>query len=82
VLEASVQLLGWDAKRVHLFVRIARGGTIVATLEQVLVHVDRPAGCSAPVPERVAARLAAAMKAQSDLPRPVEAGRAIRFDPR
>ncbi|MCW1932949.1 carnitine 3-dehydrogenase [Pararhodobacter zhoushanensis] len=43
-LTGSVQVLAADDKRLHLFIRIERGETLVASIEQMLLHVDMAAG--------------------------------------
>jgi carnitine 3-dehydrogenase len=76
-LAGRVQLLGHDAKRLHLFVTIARDDTVLATLEQMMLHVDRAAGRAVPAPEPVLARLRATAQVQARLPRPEGAGRSV-----
>ena len=43
-LVVTTQALGADEKRIHIFVRIMRGETLLATTEQMLLHVDTNAG--------------------------------------
>lgn len=77
VLDCAVQVLAADDKRLHVFVTIARAGTVLATVEQMMLHVDMAASraCPAPAPVRAAAgRIAAAHAA---LPRPAGAGRRV-----
>lgn len=76
-LEGSVQVLGADARRLHLFVRIARGGQVLATLEQMLLHVDMAAGRACPAPPAVMDRLMPLVAAQAGLARPEGAGRFV-----
>ena len=49
-LEVTTQVLGADEKRIHIFVRIARldDGVLLATTEQMLLHVDTKEGRAAP----------------------------------
>jgi carnitine 3-dehydrogenase len=39
-LVVTTQVLGADEKRIHIFVRIARDDTVLATVEQMLLHVS------------------------------------------
>jgi carnitine 3-dehydrogenase len=77
LLTGSVQLLGADDKRLHLFVTLAVEGRPVATLEQMLVHVDMAAGRAAPADPAVLARLRPLVEAHAALPRPAAAGRQV-----
>jgi carnitine 3-dehydrogenase len=76
----STQVLGQDAKRLHVFHVMSRSGDpgdVVATAEQMLIHVDIAAGRAAPVKEPVRSRVAALSAAHSALPVPTRAGRRI-----
>lgn len=77
VLTGTVQILGADPKRLHLFTRISRGETLLATAEQMLLHVDRTAGRACPAPEAILSRLRPLAEAQTALPRPEGAGRHV-----
>ena len=76
-LTGSVQVLGADEKRLHVFVRIEREGEAVATLEQMLLHVDTAAGRTCPAAPEVLARLLPIAEAHAALPRPASAGRHV-----
>jgi carnitine 3-dehydrogenase len=76
-LTGTVQLLSADEKRLHLFVRIAKGEEVVATLEQMLLHVDMAAGKVCAAPETIQARIRPIAAAHAALPRPAEAGRCV-----
>jgi carnitine 3-dehydrogenase len=76
-LVVTTQVLGADEKRIHIFVRIERGETLLATTEQMLLHVDTAAGRAAPAPAEVLARVQELVDAHSSLPRPERAGRQI-----
>lgn len=78
-LELSLQLLDADAKRLHIFhaMHNADSGELLATGEQMLVHVDMAAGRSAPMPDELHARVMAVLAAHASLPRPSQAGRNI-----
>jgi carnitine 3-dehydrogenase len=74
VLTGTVQVLAADEKRLHVFVTIARDGVAVATLEQMLLHVDMAAGRTCPAAPAVLARLMPIARAHAALPRPEGAG--------
>lgn len=76
-LTGSVQVLGADEKRLHVFIRIERGGEALATLEQMLLHVDIGAGRACPAAPEVLARLMPVAEAHAALPRPAAAGRHV-----
>ncbi|MDA1155203.1 MAG: carnitine 3-dehydrogenase, partial [Proteobacteria bacterium] len=69
-LTGSVQVLGADDKRLHIFITIAKDGNAVATLEQMLLHVDMAAGKTCPATPAVLDRLFAIRDAHAALPRP------------
>jgi carnitine 3-dehydrogenase len=76
-LEVATQLLAADDKRLHLFHEMRRNGTVVATAEQMLLHVDTAAGRTTPAEGRVRRRVAELAARHATLPRPERAGRAI-----
>jgi len=76
-LTGSVQVLGADEKRLHLFIRIEKDGAPVATLEQMLLHVDMAKGRACPAAPEVLARLRPIAEAHAALPRPDTAGRHV-----
>ena len=78
-LDLSLQLLDADAKRLHIFHAMynAETGVLLATAEQMLVHVDMAAGRSVPMPSDLQARVAATLAAHSGLSVPSQAGRSI-----
>lgn len=78
-LEVSLQLLDHDAKRVHIFhaMRHGESGALIATAEQVLVHVDARSGRSAPMPGHLQQRLAAVHARHRDLAVPDVVGRSM-----
>ncbi len=79
-LRFSIQLLGYDEKRIHFFVRMfhADDGFLAATTEWLSLHVDLPARRAAAMPTEIASRLAEIYAVHRDLPPPPEAGRVIR----
>jgi acyl-CoA thioesterase FadM len=78
-LDLSLQLLDADDKRLHIFhaMHNADTGLLLATGEQMLVHVDMAAGRSTPMPPELHARVHAVLAAHADLARPAQAGRNI-----
>ena len=81
-LRVTTQVLGSDAKRLHIFHTMYRGGTgragdgadLLCTGEQMLVHVDTGAGRSAPLSGGPAAAVAAVTAAHASMPVPPQAG--------
>jgi acyl-CoA thioester hydrolase len=78
-VRVTMQLLGYDAKRIHYFeeLRHAEQGWLSATSENMTLHVDMTTKKVTAFPEDVMARLDAAMAAHAKLPRPAAAGRRI-----
>lgn len=78
-LDLSLQLIDADDKRLHIFHAMHHGetGELLATGEQMLVHVDMAAGRSTPMPPDLHARVQALLAAHAGLERPAQAGRAI-----
>ncbi|MCY1125591.1 carnitine 3-dehydrogenase [Frigidibacter sp. RF13] len=74
-LTGSVQVLHADEKRLHVFIRITRGDEVVASLEQMLLHVDMKAGKTCPAAPEVLAKLMPIAEAHKALPMPKDAGR-------
>lgn len=79
----SVQtiVLGVDAKRLHLFHSMYHGetGELVATNENMFVHVNMERRRSAPFPDHLLENLRAVAASHASLPRPDNAGRSIGF---
>ncbi len=75
----TTQLLGHDAKRIHLFHRMVHGdaGFQAATTELMLVHVDLALRRSAPMPDRAIARVAEVVARHEILMPPREVGRVL-----
>ncbi len=76
-LTGTVQVLAADEKRLHVFIRIGKGGIPVATLEQMLLHVDMAAGKTCSAPRSILDRLLPVAAAHASLPRPDAAGRHV-----
>ncbi len=75
---ATTQILATDDKRLRVFHRIHAGdGRLLATGEQMLLHVDMKAGRACPAAPEVLARLAPLAAAHRGLAWPKEAGRSI-----
>lgn len=75
----TTQLLAVDDKRLHVFHRLHRGrdDALIATAEQLHLHVDTVRAKAMAVDSDVRAKLDAIRQGQSGLPRPYEAGRSI-----
>jgi acyl-CoA thioester hydrolase len=82
-VEVRTQILGVDAKRVHLFHTLHRqdDGTLLATNEQMLANIDasnpETGPKTAPFLPVVAALLLPLAQAHAGLARPANAGRSI-----
>jgi carnitine 3-dehydrogenase len=74
-LTGSLQVLHADEKRLHIFTTLARGDEVVATVEQMCLHVDMKAGRTCPAAPQVLAKLMPIAAAHAALPRPGAAGR-------
>lgn len=69
-LALTLQLLDHDAKRLHVFHAMTSEATgeVIATAEQILVHVDMAQGRSSAFPEDVMKRIEAIAAAHRGLP--------------
>jgi carnitine 3-dehydrogenase len=76
-LTGTLQVIHADAKRLHHFITLTRGETVVATIEQMCLHVDMKAGKTCPALPAVLERLMPIAAAHAGLPRPEGLGRAI-----
>ena len=78
-IRLTLQLLDCDDKRVHIFHAMFHGssGELLATGEQLLVHVDMREGRSVPLPVELQTRLRAILAAHAALPRPAQVGQPI-----
>lgn len=76
------QLLAFDAKRIHQFMRMYHGSDfyLAATAEWLNLHVDIRARRVAPWPEDILARIAAFAEGQEACAWPDEAGRRIQIE--
>lgn len=78
-LDLALHLVDADEKRLHIFhtMHNARTGELLATGEQMLVHVDMAAGKSCAMPAELQRKIDAIRAAHSALPLPPQAGRNI-----
>jgi betainyl-CoA thioesterase len=78
-LELTLQVLDHDRRRLHVFHEMRHGDTevLLASAEQLLVHVDMAAARSSDMPEVLYRRVAAIRRAHSGLPRPDVVGRTM-----
>jgi carnitine 3-dehydrogenase len=76
-LRTTTQVLGGDEKRLHIFHSLHRGDDLVATAEQMLLHVSTVTGRAGPAGDAVLARAREIAAAHAALPRPERAGRRI-----
>jgi carnitine 3-dehydrogenase len=76
-LTGTAQVLEATGKRLHLWIEIARDGEVLATVEQMLLHVDMAAGRAVDPPPAIRARLDPIAAAHAALPRPAAAGRHV-----
>ena len=78
-LHVTTQLLGHDEKRLHVFHALHRTDdeALLATAEQMLLHVNTRADRVAPAPPELLERIARIARSHAALPRPERAGRAI-----
>jgi acyl-CoA thioester hydrolase len=74
-LTYRTQLLGHDAKRLHVFHQMTSADAIAATCELMFLHVSQDH--VTPMPGQAAAAVAALAAAHAPLPRPGKAGRRI-----
>lgn len=78
-LRFTTQLLGVDAKRMHIFHSMFHGqsGDLLCTTEQMLLHVDTKAGAACPIRADVLEALGAIREAHASLPAPEQVGRVM-----
>ena len=78
-LHTTTQVLGFDRKRLHVFHSLYRteDDALLATAEQMLLHVDVAAGRTSPADPALLARVERIALAHAALPRPERAGRAV-----
>ncbi len=83
-LHFTTQLLGFDEKRLHLFHSMVHGitGQLLATTEQMLLHVDMRSASVSPIRPDVRHALRAIVEAHSEMPIPEQVGRQIAIAPK
>jgi acyl-CoA thioester hydrolase len=78
-LRLTLQVLGVDDKRLHIVHEMLDdSGRVLATAEQLLLHVDTGAGRVAPFPSEILKRLVEIRAAHAALPVPDYVGRVIK----
>jgi carnitine 3-dehydrogenase len=76
-LTGTMQIISADEKRFRSFVRIMKGDTCVATIEQLCLHVNMETGKSCAASPAVWGKLRAIADAHAGLELPEGAGRAV-----
>jgi carnitine 3-dehydrogenase len=78
-VHVTTQLLDFDEKRLHVFHSLYRSedDVLLATAEQMLIHVDTNAGRASPAEPQMLDRVARLAEAHGGLPRPERAGRHV-----
>ncbi|MCW1919993.1 carnitine 3-dehydrogenase [Rhodobacter sp. KR11] len=76
-LTGTIQIISADEKRFRSFVRIMKGDEVVATIEQLCLHVDMAQGKTVAASPQVWANLKAIAEGHAGLPLPEGAGRAV-----
>jgi acyl-CoA thioester hydrolase len=78
-LRVTVQLLAYDAKRIHLFEQLvhATENWVSATCETMTLHVDMTAKKVAPFPDSIMRLIERMKAAHAGLPTPDGAGRSV-----
>jgi len=78
-LYIATHILSVDDKRIHLFhnLRRTRDDALVATCEQIYIHVNTAAGKASPMDEQPRGKLAAIAATQVGLPAPEQKGRYV-----
>jgi carnitine 3-dehydrogenase len=82
-IHLTTQILGADEKRIHLFHALyrTRDETLLATAEQMQLHVDAKESRACPAREDVRAHVQRLADAHAKLPRPTDCGRSITMPP-
>ena len=83
-VRVTLQLLGYDAKRIHFYAELmhAKENWLSATSEQLALHVDMASRRVVAWPDDILERLAAMRAAHASLPVPDAVGRRISMPPR
>jgi carnitine 3-dehydrogenase len=80
-VELTTQVLGADEKRIHLVHLMFHGadGTLLSTVEQMLLHVDMGAGRAVPMLPDVAEAVRSIAASHAVLPVPPQVGSVMRL---
>ncbi|TCT06846.1 thioesterase family protein [Aquabacter spiritensis] len=83
-VRATVQLVDYDEKRLHLFLQLHHGsdGWISACCELVALHVDLATRRVVPFPDEILERIAGMKAVHGALPIPDGLGRSVAMSPR
>jgi acyl-CoA thioester hydrolase len=82
-LRLTLQVLGVDSKRLHIAHEMYNeADVLVATAEQMLLHVDTRAGKVSPFPAQISRRLRQIRAAHAALPVPAYVGHVMRLEGR
>jgi carnitine 3-dehydrogenase len=78
-LYVSTQMLGLDDKRLHVFHQLHRAtdDALIATAEQMHLHVDKSKAKAAPIGSAVRAKLDQLLHASLKFPKPAAAGQPV-----
>lgn len=78
LVHATLQILDYDAKRLHIWQELFHEeGWLSATSENLMLHVDMAGPKVAPMPDDIFAQVEAAARAHAALQRPAAAGTAV-----
>jgi carnitine 3-dehydrogenase len=77
LLAVTTQIVGADEKRLHVHHTVAHGENVLATAEQMLLHVDAQTGRAGPAGAKVLAAVRRLADAHAPLPAPDGIGRSI-----
>jgi len=80
-IAVTTQLLDVDEKRLHLFFSMSNEdtGTLLCTVEQMIVYVDMEEGRAAPMSPQIYQAATAVMAAHAHLPVPEQVGRVMKI---
>jgi carnitine 3-dehydrogenase len=78
-LYATTQILGVDDKRLHVYQRLHRGrdGALIATDEQMHLHVDSAAAKATPMNAALRGKLDSLCRTHAAVPVPIDAGKPV-----
>lgn len=77
-LRVNLQLLDYDAKRLHVFFNMEDdAGNVIATSEQMLMGIDTNQGRPSPFPASIETKIVEMGSVHNDLGQPKQAGQSI-----